>query len=184
MKNIEPPTVIAIAGVTGGGKTTVTNQLIQELSHSKALYFDDYDFIGPKDIIDWVENGADYNRWDLTPLIRDLEELYNQQLDYIVLDFPFAYKHVKMRKFIDFAVFIDTPLDIALARRVTRDFKTAPAENILSDMENYISQGRKGYIEMLNTIKPNSDVIIDGTPPISEIVNLISKKVGKMRGEF
>ncbi|WP_369693652.1 hypothetical protein [Lentibacillus sp. CBA3610] len=93
---------------------------------------------------------------------RDLEMLCD--LNYIVLDFPFAYKHFKTSKFIDLTVFIDTPLDIALARRVARDFKQASTEDILSDMKNCISHGRKGYIEMLNTIKPNSDIIIDGTP--------------------
>ena len=173
MRVKDHPFVIAIAGVSGGGKTTVTERLIQELHNSKALYFDDYDFDGPEDIITWVEKGSDYNLWDLTPLIKDLKVLRNEQLSYIVLDFPFAYKHFKMSKLIDFAIFIDTPLDIALARRVTRDFKAASVKNILSDMENYIFQGRKGYIEMLNTIKPNSDIIIDGTQPVSEIVDYI-----------
>ncbi|WP_100012032.1 hypothetical protein [Lentibacillus sediminis] len=178
MRKKESPLVIAIAGVSGGGKTAVTACLTQELHNSKALYFDDYDFDGPEDIIKWVENGSDYNLWDLTPLIRDFEVLCNQGLNYIVLDFPFAYKHFKTSKFIDLAVFIDTPLDIALARRITRDFKTVPAENILFDMENYISQGRKGYIQMLNAIKPDSDIIIDGTQSISEIVNHICEQVG------
>lgn len=117
-----------------------------------------------------MESGSNYNLWNLTPLIRDLQVLRNQQLNYIILDFPFAYKHFKISKFIDFAVFIDTPLDIALARRMVRDFRTASVKNILADMENYISKGRKGYIEMLNTIKPNSDIIIDGIKPVSEIV--------------
>lgn len=103
--------------------------------------------------------------------------LCKEQLSYIVLDFPFAYKHFKMSKLIDFAVFIGTPLDIALARRVIRDFKAASVKNILSDMENYIFQGKKGYIEMLNTIKPNSDIIIDGTQPVSEIVNHICEQL-------
>lgn len=174
----ELPFVIAIAGVSGGGKTAVTTRLIQELYNSKALYFDNYDFNGPKDIIKWVENGSDYNLWDLAPLIRDLEGLCNQRLNYIVMDFPFAYKHFKTGEFIDLAVFIDTPLDIALARRLSRDFKAVPTGTILSDVENYIFQGRKGYIEMLNIIKPNSDIIIDGTQPISEIVNHICEQVG------
>ncbi|MYL57213.1 hypothetical protein GLW20_06815 [Virgibacillus halodenitrificans] len=177
MRERKLPFVIAIAGVSGGGKTAVTTSLVQKLSNSKALYFDDYDFDGPDDIICWVESGSDYNQWDLTPFIRDLEVLGNQQLNYIVLDFPFAYKHSKTSEFIDFAVFIDTPLDIALARRMVRDFKTASVKNILADMENYISQGRKGYIEMLNTIKPNSDIIIDGVKPVSEIVSRICEQL-------
>ncbi|MGB2873123.1 hypothetical protein [Psychrobacillus psychrotolerans] len=39
------------------------------------------------------------------------------------------------------------------------------------------SQGRQGYLEMLNTIKPNSDIIVDGTLSISEIVSIISQSI-------
>ncbi|MFC0273333.1 hypothetical protein ACFFIX_18170 [Metabacillus herbersteinensis] len=109
---------------------------------------------------------------------RDLEVLLTEHLNYIVLDFLFAYKHSKFSKFINFAVFIDTPMDIVLARRVTRDFKNSSVENILYDMKNYIFQGRRGYLEMLKTIKPNSDIIDVGTLPVSEIVSIISENVG------
>lgn len=180
MEEKKSPFVIAIAGVSGGGKTTIAANLTHQLSHAKALYFDDYDFNGPEDIIKWVESGADYNLWDLTPLIRDLGVLYKKQLDYIVLDFPFAYEHLETSKCIDFAVFIDTPLDIALARRIFRDFNTASAKAILSDLEHYVSQGRKGYIEMLKTIKPQSDIVVDGTHPVSEIVERICEQLDRL----
>ncbi|MBM7714882.1 uridine kinase [Bacillus thermophilus] len=174
------PLVIAIAAVSGGGKTTVATQLNQSLQNSKILYFDHYNFEGPDDMIDWVDRGANYDDWNLVPLIKDLEGLLSEPLDYIVLDFPFAYKHTKMSKFIDFAVFIDTPLDIAMARRVMRDFKNNSIDDILLDMKNYIAQGRRGYLEMLKTIKPNSDIIVDGTLPLLEIIHKISTSVEKM----
>lgn len=85
-----------------------------------------------------------------------------------------------MSEYIDVSVFIDTPLDIALARRVTRDFKNSSIENILSDMDNYIAQGRRGYLEMLRNIKPNSDIILDGTLPRIEIVKSICKSLKEL----
>lgn len=163
------PLVIAIAGVSGGGKTTIAKYLNERLHNSKTLFFDDYDFDVPNDIIDWVDKGANYDEWNLAPLIRDLKRLLSEPLDYIVLDFPFAYKHSKTSKLIDLTVFIDTPLDIAMARRVIRDFRNSSNESILIEMENYISQGRRGYLEMLKTIKPNSDIIVDGTLSVSKI---------------
>ena len=57
------PLVIAIAAVSGGGKTTITTQLNKILPRSKVLYFDDYDFDGLDDMCDWVERGADNNEW-------------------------------------------------------------------------------------------------------------------------
>ncbi|MDQ0177215.1 AAA family ATPase [Bacillus chungangensis] len=163
------PLVIAIAGVSGGGKTTIAKHLNERLHNSKTLFFDDYDFDVPNDMIDWVDKGANYDEWNLAPLIRDLKGLLSEPLDYIVLDFPFAYKHSKTSKLIDLTVFIDTPLDIAMARRVIRDFRNSSNESILIEMENYISQGRRGYLEMLKTIKPNSDIIVDGTLSVSKI---------------
>lgn len=163
------PLVIAIAGVSGGGKTTIAKHLNERLYNSKTLFFDDYDFDVPNDMIDWVDKGANYDEWNLAPLIRDLKGLLSEPLDYIVLDFPFAYKHSKTSKLIDLTVFIDTPLDIAMARRVIRDFRNSSNESILIEMENYISQGRRGYLEMLKTIKPNSDIIVDGTLSVSKI---------------
>ena len=119
----------------------------------------------------------------MTPLIKDLEGLLNESLDYIVLDYPFAYKHTKMSKYIDSAFFIDTPLDVAMARRVTRDFKHSTGEDIILEMKNYISYGRRGYLEMLKTIKANSDFIVDGALPILDIVNVISKKLGELNSK-
>lgn len=173
------PLVIAVAGVSGGGKTTIVKHLNERLHNSKALFFDDYDFDGPSDIIDWVDKGANYDEWNLAPLIRDLKGLLSEPLEYIMLDFPFAYKHSKTSKLIDLTVFIDTPLDIAMARRVLRDFRNSSNESILIEMEDYISEGRRGYLEMLKTIKPNSDIIVDGTLSVTKIGDKIHEVISK-----
>jgi uridine kinase len=173
------PIVISIAAVSGGGKTTISTNLEEKLKKSKTIFFDDYDFDGPNDMIEWIEHGSNPDEWDLSPLIKDIKKLLIDPLDYIILDFPFAYLHSQTREFIDYTVFIDTPLDVALARRIIRDFKDSPAENILLDLENYLDRGRRGYLTMLKTTKPNSDLIVDGTLPISEIVNTISHNLLK-----
>lgn len=103
--NTSKPLVIAIAAVSGGGKTTITTYLNKILPSTKALFFDDYEFEGPDDICDWVERGADCNEWNLIPLINDLCSLLSdtvQSLDYILLDYPFAYIHSGMCEYIDF----------------------------------------------------------------------------------
>lgn len=180
MKKIKAPLVIAIASVSGGGKTTIVTQLTEQLQNSKALFFDDYDFEGPDDDLEWVDHGANYDEWNLTPFIRDLEELLAEPLDYILLDFPFAYQQSQTSKLIDLAVFIDTPLDIALTRRMTRDFKDSSTEEIMLYMEHYVAQGRRAYLVMLQTIKPNSDLVVDGTLSVADITNLIIEKGGKL----
>jgi len=172
--------VIAISAVSGGGKTTVINQLNKKLNNSRTLFFDDYDFDGPDDICDWVTRGADYNEWDLAPLINDLNSLLSnpgKPLDYILLDYPFAYKHKKMSGYINFTIFVDTPLDIAMARRILRDFKGTSSDNILKDLDFYLSRGRIAYLEAINSIKPDSDFIIDGSSSTDALVNKIYERI-------
>jgi uridine kinase len=175
----QKPRVISIAAVSGGGKTTITNQLISKLNKSKALYFDDYEFEEcPEDICEWVEKGADHNEWNLHPLIQDTQLLLDDQsLDYIVLDYPFAYLHNGMRNYIDIAIYIDTPLDIAMARRILRDYKENPIDDIRNDLTNYIVRGRAAYINMEKTIKPSSDIVIDGYLHTTFIVDRIIEEV-------
>ncbi|MGP4074753.1 hypothetical protein [Halobacillus sp. K22] len=175
------PMVIAVAAVSGGGKTTITSYLNEKLSNSKAIYFDDYDFEGPEDMVEWIENGSNPDDWDLSPLIRDVQQLLTESLDYIIVDFPFAYLHRRTSNLIDFAVFIDTPLDVAMARRIIRDFKDGSAEDIVQDLDNYRSKGRRGYLSMLQTTKPNSDLVVDGTRFKSEITSVITQHVENLR---
>lgn len=174
----QKPKVISIAAVSGGGKTTVTNQLIQQLDNAKALHFDDYDFEGPDDICDWVEEGADYNEWNLLPLIKDIQLLLeDQSLNYIVLDYPFAYLNNDMRDYIDMAIFIDTPLDIAMARRLLRDYTENSFEDIQDDLTGYLVSGRAAYLEMERSVKPGSDVVIEGYLHTTSIVDRILEEV-------
>ena len=173
MNKEKSPLVIAIAAVSGGGKTTITKHLNQRFAHSTILSFDDYDFDGPHDFVDWIDHGGNLNEWNLTPLVKDIESKLTEPLEYIFLDFPFSYKHAQVSKFIDFSIFIDTPLDIALARRIRRDFADSSTLSIINDMEMYLTGGRRAYLHMLNTIKPNADMIVDGTLQVTEMTNVI-----------
>ena len=64
-----------------------------------------------------------------------------------------------MREFIDVTIFIDTPLDIAMARRILRDFKEDTIDEIHNDLKHYMTFARKAYLEAIHTVKPNSDII-------------------------
>lgn len=169
--------IIAIAAVTAGGKTTIVNELKKQIPNTESLHFDDYSFEGEvDDFYAWVMQGANYNVWDLSPLIRDIYEIKNRsKCDYLLLDYPFAYCHKELSKCIDCAIFIDTPLDIVLARRVLRDLKDASAEEIREDMETYLKYARIAYVQMLKDVLSSSDYVIDGTEELEEKVENIKK---------
>jgi uridine kinase len=176
---MKKPWVISIAAVSGGGKTATTHELCNKLNNSKALYFDDYEFDEhPDDICDWVERGANCNEWNLLPMIKDVELLLTDQtINYILLDYPFAYLHKGMRDYIDIAIYIDTPLDIAMARRILRDYGESPVEDIRNDLMNYLVRGRGAYLNMERTVKPSSDIVVEGYFPTTNIVERILEKV-------
>lgn len=174
------PTIVAISAVSGGGKTSVVKYLASTITGSKALYFDDYEFDGPDDICAWVKRGADYCEWKLTPLVDDISKLVSEskgEIKWIFLDYPFAYIHAEMKPYIDFTVFIDTPLDIAMARRLLRDYSNDTEDGLKDDLSGYLTHGRDAYIEMLKTVRPNCDVIIDGSGKIEEISNQIFNSI-------
>jgi len=164
--------VIAIAAVTAGGKTTIVNEIKKQLPKVKSLHFDDYSFEGEvDDFYTWAMEGADYNVWNLSPLVKDICEIKEKsECEYLLLDYPFAYCHDEVKEYIDCAIFIDTPLDIAMARRVLRDLQDATGEEIRQDMEMYLKYARIAYVQMLKDILPSSDYVIDGTKELEEKV--------------
>ena len=162
--------IIAIGAVTAGGKTTLVNAIKDKLTRTASLHFDDYSFDGEvNDFYKWVSDGANYNVWDLSPLKADIEKIINSdRYDYLLLDYPFAYQNKMIKDYLDCCIFIDTPLDIALARK---DMKESSADDIRYEMDVYLKYARIAYVQMLQDILPISDYVIDGTKELKIIIN-------------
>ena len=173
---------IAIAGVMAGGKTTTVNALLKKLPNSEALYFDNYDIKGEiSDFDKWVADGADWNIYDVTPLEKDIITIRNSgKCEYLLLDYPLAYRNTTLGKYIDTAFYIDTPLDIALARQVLRDMNTHSGEQIRGWMETYLRSARVHFIQYQKDKRASSDFTIDGTKTlegiVEEIIHIISAR--------
>ncbi|MGF2616183.1 AAA family ATPase [Rossellomorea vietnamensis] len=168
--------IIAISGVSGSGKTTVTKSLGERLTNSTLLFFDEYSWENsPEDLVKWVNDGADYDLWDLEPLINDVINFLESEDPpaFVLLDYPFSYKNQSLRNLIDLSIYIDTPLDIALGRRILRDYNNEPSSEIQKDLTFYLEEGRAAYKEMETTIKRDADLIVDGTLPSDRIIELI-----------
>ena len=165
--------IIAIGAVTAGGKTTLVNAIKDKLTRTASLHFDDYSFdVEVNEFYKWVSDGANYNVWDLSPLKADIEKIINSdRYDYLLLDYPFAYQNKMIKDYLDCCIFIDTPLDIALARKVLRDMKESSADDIRYEMDVYLKYARIAYVQMLQDILPISDYVIDGTKELKIIIN-------------
>ncbi len=157
-------------------KNNCCHRTIKKLENAKSLHFDDYTFEGEvENFCTCTLKGDDYyDAWNLSPLKKDiLSIIENKQYEYLLLDYPFAYRHKEIKDFIDCAIFIDTPLDIAMARRILRDMKNATGDEIRADMEIYLKAARKCYLEMQEDIIPSSDYVSDGTKSVTYLVNEI-----------
>ena len=191
--------VIGISSVSGGGKTAVARKLTQLLQDAVMLCFDDYDdtTVHPEDLRAWFTAGADYNVWKTPRLTNDLLSLttgncITSPVDgsniptakYIVFDAPLGRAHADTGRFIDFMVFIDTPLDIAMARRIMRDFTTHTkkgteysVECINAHLSTYLNGGRLLFLELGNQIKGNCDIVLDGHLTVDELAATIHKRL-------
>ena len=190
---IKKPFVFSVNATAGGGKTTTTRELQKQLPNARALYFDDRDYdvdSGINDIDKWVEDGSDVNLWDLERLAKDIDELIAKNLDFIVLDYPFGYRHNLIGNYLDYSVFIDTPLDITLARRIVRDYDRETLickwnnENdktdLFEDMDNY-QNGRSIFINGIEAGRADADFIIDGSMALNKVVEIICVKILSIR---
>lgn len=172
------PFIISISANSGGGKTTITRELCNQLSNAKALYFDNYEYNKqPDNICEWVENGSDPSEWDLSLLVNDIMTIIeSENADYIILDYPFGRQNYPIKDFIDMTVFIETSLDISLARRIIRDYKEATVDEIMNDLSFYLTRSRRCFTEHNENMK-SYDVIVDGNLAIDEIINSIMNEI-------
>ncbi len=191
--------VIGIGSVSGGGKTAVAKKLAELLQDAEILSFDDYDdaTVHPEDLHAWLTAGADYNVWKTPGLTRDLQSLKTgnqitlpadgspiQAAKYIVFDAPLGRAHAGTGRFIDFMVFIDTPLDIAMARRLLRDITSHTGQgaedsikSLKANLSSYLKGGQSLYLELEKQIKRNCDMVLDGRLTVDELAATIYKRL-------
>ncbi|MFC6177646.1 adenylylsulfate kinase [Companilactobacillus huachuanensis] len=163
--------VIVVSGIMGSGKTTLINALHEKLP-SKIISFDDYsiDALPSAPPIDTPVKDA-VNQYDISALIADLKKFYNQ-IPFILIDFPFGYENGILAPYIDRVVYIKTPLDICLARQIIRDYQNKTTEEIMEWLKTYITFARPIFLDHENFISNSADLIIDGTLPLADKVNL------------
>ena len=197
-------TVVGVSAVGGGGKTEVTRRLAKVLGDAVALHFDDYDDtnVHPGDLQRWSADGANYDAYQTPVFSRHLQALKAGQSicypiegrtvgpsRYVVADAPLGRAHSDSGRFIDLMVFIDTPLDVAMARRVLRDIGLAAQstadealEHVKGELSGYEGRARPIYEHFQKRMRAGADLIVDGTLGIDLIVDRIRSDI-ELRSE-
>lgn len=178
--------VIAIAGPPGSGKSTLAHTLAQILGNADVLEFDRYEQAtarSPEDLGRWLREGGDFNALAAPGLRADLECLKSEQSErrYLLFEMPLGRAHAETAPLIDFLIWIDLPLDIALARKLrqltSRALRSpAPGEHgralawLNGYLDSYIAVVRDVLAMQHNRVRPGADLIIDGLADFSRLV--------------
>lgn len=175
------PFVVGVSGISGAGKSTLIQKL-SELLKATAIFWDDFDEISkaPEDYVQWYKSSKNYDDWVYTDLSEALRQLKTghtvlcpatkkelQPTEYILFDAPLGYCHRETGKYIDFLICLDTPPDIALARRLLREHRSSTnTKIILEDLEYYLTHSRPLFI--LSQEEKECDLSIDGSLSIQD----------------
>jgi len=176
------PCIIAINSISGGGKTALTRLLNESLPNSAGFYFDDFDTTNqyPEDFYQWWKRGADLCEFDCPGMRNAVDgEIERGAAEYIVIDYPFGRDHPRFQTLIDLSVYIDTPLDVAMARRVIRDHGALIGETaddtvtrLRKEMAYYLEMGRFVYLNT-DRHKITADLVLDGCSTLQDLTNQI-----------
>lgn len=190
--------VIGVAGAAGAGKTSLARGLVGALADAVAIHMDDYQRITrqpTRKIMQWMERGADFDEFSI-PLLGDhLDKLKRGEsvIDpvtmreipsrrYVVFETHFGRRHRATGRHIDLLVWIDTPLDVALARNLkdlVRPLLTQPNPEpgrellvrLHDYLESYLGDVRRLVLLQKETVGADADVTVDGSEDLSRVVD-------------
>jgi shikimate kinase len=185
------PFVLALSGIPGAGKTTLTQAFRQRFGQIQVIYYDHFQTITQMthaQVNDWFARGADPNEFDLARLVSELSRQTQpvesaERRPLLLFETPFGRLHRTTGAFIDFLVWVDTPLDVALARATLaflniaqRDRSPAAAGEFIKWQTQYMKNYpviRPMYVAQREAISTSADLILDGAKPPDESVALI-----------
>jgi len=189
--------VVAVAGPPGGGKTSLVQGLVARLGDACAIHMDSYERMTREPIDSvarWAERRADFDELAIPLLDEHLRRLKSgepvvepaggttiEPRKYIVLETQFGRAHRATGELIDLLIWIDTPLDIALARRL----KALCAEALSEGRENaarerldwmegflaaYLALVRRLLLIQSARVRPQAEIVVDGSGELEDAV--------------
>ena len=180
--------IIGVAGGSGSGKTRLVKNILSELSDTKTKSIEVDSYYKDLSHISFEErekNNFDHpNSIDFELLYRDLKEILNnkkiktplynykehirdkenvktidENVQIILLEGIFALYNQNIRDLMEIKIFVDTPSDIRILRRIKRDVNKRK-RTIESVIEQYNKTVRPMFIKYVKPTKEYADLII------------------------
>jgi uridine kinase len=196
--------VIGIAGGTGSGKTTVTNNILERLDRERVVviqhdsYYHDLsvhrgktpaevNFDHPDSLetdllirqIIQLRSGKPINRpiYNFTTHQRLADTQYVEPREIIIIDGILIFADKQLRELMDIKIFVDTDADERLIRRIRRDILER-GRSMESVIQQYTTTVKPMHIEFVEPSKTWADVII---PRGAENIVAIDMVVAKIQ---
>lgn len=188
------PPVIAISGPPGSGKSTLATALAERLG-AALLSYDDYEEItgrSPRAIEAWLAGGAPLAEVAVPGLREDLLALRagapvrhrpagraGRGGGAVVHDTLVGRAHPATADLVDFMIWIETPLDVALARKLRRVVGAVRGRRDLEGLQGWLEtylghyEGfvRRAYLLQRDRIAPGADLTLDGLDPAADLAD-------------
>ena len=156
--------MISISGIPGAGKSTLANALGHKEGRP-VVRFDDFELLTswpPTRVAEWLAQGAPLSP-DLAPGLMEAVEAAGPKA---VLDHPFGRTWPGLEQSIDTAIWLDCPIDLALARKLA-DLAVAGQGDpgfagwLSGWLEAYSAVSRDAITMLIENIPRKCDCIID-----------------------
>ena len=195
--------IIGVAGGTGSGKSFFTKELISnlqkkivstieqdsyykdlsklQLKERSKINFDhpsSIDFKLLKKHLHELSNGKSIKKpiYDFKTHTRNNKFIMIQSRKIIILEGLFILWDSEIRKMLDIKIYIDTPKDERLIRRINRDL-VSRGRTLLSILDQYNNTVKPMHDQFIKNTKHFADLIIPGDRSNQIIIDLIKTKI-------
>jgi uridine kinase len=198
------PHIIAVAAPIGGGKTSIARAIAARLPEASAIYFDHYEEATGQpvqNLKEWLACGADFDAFVVPRLREDLERLRRGEAvrdpatqaetaagKYVVFENPLGREAASLAPFVDLLVWVDVPLDVALARKVKELVGGFRRENrpdqvakrlgwLEQYLENYLGIVRDVLAIQQDRVAAHADLVLQGMRSLEAIAHEAAEEI-------